>query len=697
MQRQLAADQAGQLDATEARRPEYLKRTKRPLTDVDLDEFDDMDPSLELGGSNAGVTDSPVKGRRIALFQETSEESFEQSLLAGGYARYGDLPAYTDPQTPQNNKGKGVMSQRAMDWLQHPTPDRSSASTQQQVNGTDDQHHSEQLGWVPSEREMRKRRRLAAFDQQSSSTRAPSTKGKLVAVEIEGKGRVLMDKLLDEQRPTSPVADASPVTGRRRGTVTAGARKKKGRTVAMSPVKRGAGKGADENELEGEDALRPNWLDTEFPWSTRARERNEWTQREHAEKMKWIERFLDRDSDDSEEEDQALEIPVLDDEAEDRTHEEIPYPSSQPRPGRGKMVPLTANPDAHPQDPPEKVLIPSDPADARAVLWSKRRVRALAYRRRHEPDSDDDMVLDQDQVVRCICNGQGEGYVVQCDDCGVWYHFACIGIRDGSELGRREDLWFCKNCLDSEILEEEPSSEPTFVPTDDQPSHRKQRDPFMYSGSGPSPAVPWSSSTSFSIPKTPVRGRDPRQLSSSSSWDASSSSRAGPTTPSSSGLGRTSHLSPAIFDASGTMPVTPTRSTRLHEPFTTPKMTTASAYWGNRPFQTPSRPAKRSGGPLPFQFDDSAGPTPHRTALAYAYDDTPIRRSKPVMGERDEVLALPSSSRTLPRHMLDSPLGSKSRVLHHPLGMPESPTAGRSSSSGRRARGGAGRGFPKTP
>ena len=74
---------------TENRRPEYLRRTKRSLLDsdptvdaaLDLEERESVLPGV-------GITVSPMKGRRLKLFQETSEESFEESLMAGGYERY---------------------------------------------------------------------------------------------------------------------------------------------------------------------------------------------------------------------------------------------------------------------------------------------------------------------------------------------------------------------------------------------------------------------------------------------------------------------------------------------------------------------------------------------------------------------------------------------------------------------------------
>jgi hypothetical protein len=76
-----------QIKDVEARRPDYLKRAKR--------SFDEAEPPSFMADDNkfgsVGITDSPNKGRRIKLFQETSEESFEESLMAGGYGRYVSL------------------------------------------------------------------------------------------------------------------------------------------------------------------------------------------------------------------------------------------------------------------------------------------------------------------------------------------------------------------------------------------------------------------------------------------------------------------------------------------------------------------------------------------------------------------------------------------------------------------------------
>lgn len=74
----------------EARRPDYFKRAKRSAPDSEFSapHDDGSAGSLLQPSANVGVTDSPIKGRRLTLFQETSDESFEESLMAGGYGRY---------------------------------------------------------------------------------------------------------------------------------------------------------------------------------------------------------------------------------------------------------------------------------------------------------------------------------------------------------------------------------------------------------------------------------------------------------------------------------------------------------------------------------------------------------------------------------------------------------------------------------
>ncbi|KAL4254510.1 hypothetical protein ABKN59_003237 [Abortiporus biennis] len=630
---QMAADQAAKQLEAESRRPEYLKRNKRPIAefDLDMDGFDSIDKDMDVP-ANLGVLESPVKGRRITLFQETSEESFEQSLLAGGYPRYGDTPAYaSDLQLPQI-RGKEGLSQQAIEWLHHATPG--------QPNPTVRKSQEPEPDWVPSEKEIKKRKRLAAFEDRVNTERP-----KLFPVEIKGRGRILLDQPVEEIPSLNETPNSKKRGNRRRKGIRGGAAagtnvRRRGQAVELPPV-------------QEDQPAKPNWLDSEFPWSVRCQERAASSRLEHEERMKWIERFLDRDSDEEEdEEDQSLGLPAV---------EELDPPLFKR--GRGKMVPLKADPDAKPKDYAGRVLVPSDPADARAALLSKRSVRALAFRHQQEKlqrSNVDDEILD----VVCICNGRDDGReLVQCDECHTWYHLECIGIRSISDLGREEDPWYCHNCLEPEPTPEL-SSEPTLVPTDDEPIRRQNRGTDTLFLSGPlqqSPlGVPWGTPR---IPKTPVRTRTYTEgISTRSSFGESSSSQIGPTTPNSSARGvRRVYGTPTIFDNINSDDFdptsTPSRGIRMTNAFATPRTTNL---WSTRDglVQTPTHQRsgglwKHSGGAIPFMFDESGGGLARGSASVpyrplYSLEDTPVRRSKP----RDERAPNTAPSRRYQIHLL---------------------------------------------
>ena len=82
----MRAEALNRIQEAEIRRPDYLKRAKRTFAETEPVDFGN-DPGDERWPS-IGVMDSPQKGRRLKLFQETSDESFEESLMAGGYGRY---------------------------------------------------------------------------------------------------------------------------------------------------------------------------------------------------------------------------------------------------------------------------------------------------------------------------------------------------------------------------------------------------------------------------------------------------------------------------------------------------------------------------------------------------------------------------------------------------------------------------------
>ncbi|EKM60389.1 uncharacterized protein PHACADRAFT_246274 [Phanerochaete carnosa HHB-10118-sp] len=605
---QMAADQAARMQETESRRPEYLRRAKRRLSDPDVDSL--PTGNQENAAPSLGVVDSPAKGRRITLFQETSEESFEQSLLAGGYPSYGHMPSYAEPSTPPAN-GKASLSQRAMDWIQQSTPGYR-APTPNKTHDTEQQ---------PSEEDVRKRRRLEAFRDSNRSK-------PLFPVYVEGRGRVLLDR-----PPEDPSLYETPTKKRSR-------RKKGGATDSPSRKK------AQYIEPVGEPIApaRPNWLDQMFPWSIRAQERAEISRKEEEEKLKRIERYLERESDEDEEEDQSLGLPATD-------VEEPPV-----RRGRGKWVPLPVNPSEPSRTPTKRDYYPSDPADARAALLSKRSVRALAFRRKQEQDQD---------AVCPVCVGRVDGQeLVQCDDCHRWFHGECIGVNDLAQLGKEEDPWYCRECLGFPLPG---SSSPVYVPTDDRPLTGPRHDPLFFQGAGVQESPPGISWNTPRIPKTPVRGlRDLTQhMSSRSSWDDSSD--VGPLTPSTAAKSVRAHREPSAFDPSEEPfdpTATPSRGMRFSGPFSTPK---AAHIWPHRTtaaFQTPSY--------------SSTGRRRHGSALLYPpqfsgeYDDSPVRHA-PL---RETI--------RIPKNAAESPLASRSTSFPR-IERPTSPLA-RMSGGGGRAR-----------
>jgi hypothetical protein len=383
---------------------------------------------------------------------------------------------------------------------------------------------------------------------------------------------------------------------------------------------------------------KPNWPDAEFPWRLRTEERLELAKAEEEERMRWIERFLDRDSDD--EGDVESNSQYQHDEPPSASHFDPVYekgPDTSYPMGRGKMVPLLAYPNSTPKLF-KRITFPSDPADARAALMSKRSVRALSYRqqkRQRELDDEDDETV-------CICNGKDDGReLVQCDACQTWYHLQCIGIRNIAELGREEDPWFCRRCVarspsPTRGPESLNTSEPTFVPTDNEPNVFRALDAsFFPPGLQDSPN--W---VSLRAPRTPTRVGTFSDFSHS--W--SDSSRPGPSTPQQSSSTVRIYSSPLDghsrnYDESPFDPTsTPSRGIKFHAPFT-PKNNS----WLPRTslFQTPSKPAGRGpshmsigqSGSYQAILDDhtpigNVSSTHDHFGRPISYDDSPIRRSK---------------------------------------------------------------------
>ena len=598
----LANSHPSKSEETELHRPYYVERIQRtpsPLANSSLlgDPFSHVPISL-------GVTETPARGRRLKLFQETSEESFEESLMINGYAHWSGV------------SHNGQLSQTTLDWLRHPTSTTSSP------------HWSYPLTAPPlpsptdaprTENETRKRKRLESFIASTPCT------SKLRIVDVEGRGRILLNAE-GEATPHETHNGGNSVRQKR----PIGKRKPKGSgNGKASPLKRGIAR--PHTTLVDSRSFGPNWLDAEFPWSLKADQlvRAHWEAQ--AEKMRWIEKFLDRDSDSGSEGEE-----IMPSSAWGELYQHPPMPC---RRGRGKMVPIKAIDRRR----TGTMVFPSDPADARAALLSRRAVRTLTLRRashaRHSnlPSEGSGSGEDGDS---CVCEGKTKDRgLVQCDDCERWYHLRCIGITDVGELGGPNDPWYCPSCMKDTrrtVTPEPtiPSSEPTIVPTDDDCPGSSPKDPLFFVGdSERSPFPAWRPRAR---PSTPPRGSASFEPLSGSSLTPYSN-KGDPSTPhnSSSGLARiyeTPNLSVDLGGGESTFDLTTTPSRGMKFSTFTPKSIGPWSYNSRTNttgvgFHTPSRKHTGSVNRTIGRVDSVTGIAP-RPAL----QDSPTRRKEGAIG-----------------------------------------------------------------
>lgn len=440
---------------------------------------------------------------------------------------------------------------------------------------------------------------------------------KLHPVELEGRGRVLLDLPREEE-----VAPEPTPTKKRGGN----RRKKKGSELTAKEKKALAVAAASEEFLE-----RPNWPDAEFPWRVRTEEREELARVEEEEKMRVIERFLDRNSDDEDSEDSRHGGEGSS--PEWGFYEDDPDRPASLRRGRGKTVLMPANTIGMKRGPGgrQNAFFQADPADARSALLLKKSVRTLSYRRQRRRRATEE---DSDEEAVCICNGKDDGReLVQCDGCHTWYHLQCIGIRNIAELGKEEDPWFCENCMTRSrgFSTEDLSSEPIFVPTEEPRASQSYDAPFFQ--------PPQDSPMTWEprLLRTPPRsvGKDNvSSVASAPSWVGSSEH--GPSTPQYPSQGvrvYVENMSGYGVDESPFDPTsTPSRGIRFGAPFITPKENLWTTRGPGLP-RTPPRasergsPGKVFGGPgsLTSVLDDGGG---YAAYGRISYDESPIRRTK---------------------------------------------------------------------
>lgn len=114
---QLMENHLASTQEAESRRPDYFQRMRRLAHSSNagaggaslISDLGGQDGSLLWSSANVGVIDSPIKGKRIALFQETSEESFEESLMAGGYGRYVSRSCSLESNATRLNRMPSLM------------------------------------------------------------------------------------------------------------------------------------------------------------------------------------------------------------------------------------------------------------------------------------------------------------------------------------------------------------------------------------------------------------------------------------------------------------------------------------------------------------------------------------------------------------------------------------------------------------
>ncbi|KAF7319779.1 PHD-type domain-containing protein [Mycena kentingensis (nom. inval.)] len=545
-------NQMAQQQEAEARRPEYLKRGKRPLSETGPSSTTEEENARRPG---VGITDSPNKGRRITLFQETSDESFEESLMAGGYGRY-----------------------RTADWLGTQSP--SSPATPAPPSASDVVKRVEALQATqpPSEKSKKLRRRLDAFrSDETTNTSTEPRAPKVFPVLVAGMGRMLLDAESEEREKKGPSGGKKPpppaTTPSPKKRQEPSARERRAELMALA--------------ME-EAADKPNWPDTEFPWILRLTERQKLVEEEESHRMKRIEAFLDRDTDDedSDAEKATAEGEELLTAAEWGQVYREQTRSAPARGGRGKMVPLAADvsSDSHSRGARRNVFIPSDPGDARAALLAKRTVRAISFRKDRRQEEEEEAVL-------CICKGKyasDDGDVVQCDQCRTWYHLHCLRIPNVAALGPEDEEWYCKACVvvdrSDSSDEEEEVAQPTFAPTadtTDDPWNVLQTPPRLTTTGSKLAAI--FGEESRDAPVTPKGPTTPLHLRPTRLWSTGGDV---PTTP----LGLTPGFAMFDFgygeDAPFDPTSTPSRGIKFGAAFTTPKTTVSVSPSRKRKTQT---------------------------------------------------------------------------------------------------------------
>ncbi|KAJ7243734.1 hypothetical protein C8J57DRAFT_1725926 [Mycena rebaudengoi] len=207
-------------------------------------------------------------------FQQTSAESFEASLMAGGYGVYKTTEWVRQPQFT----GEFAVPPP----LLAPGPSKPPVFKKPEPVAP------------LTEKQRRKKQRVDKFRNGGSG--APQ---RLVVGEVRGMGRVLVDEAPLNGVYYDIAAGRRPAEERRR--------KKAAADLAMRERER-----RDRDMMLADEGLatHPNWPDDDFPWRLRAETRIRLEREDRALRIRLIEKFFEQDTEDEELED-AVERSIL--------------------------------------------------------------------------------------------------------------------------------------------------------------------------------------------------------------------------------------------------------------------------------------------------------------------------------------------------------------------------------------------------
>ncbi|KAG8905832.1 hypothetical protein FRB99_008134 [Tulasnella sp. 403] len=658
-------------------------------------------------GGSVGITVSPVKGRRLKLLRPATppEAAFPpstQERVSPVLQMWLGTHSHVAPSSSTLASDPSAMSYAIVD-----------SATAPKSNG---QYPPPALHCRTGYPDTKRRKLIAAFEDslldgpEGSSSELvpvesfalPARQSPLKPARVEGLGRMAIHPgHLQEVRVTSLAAPENPTTLHKTmfgldgqedislmsGVETGGAGLRD-LWKNKPPPEEFAGLIPDVEFVDSSplalDTLNqaisdqgPRWPDSRYPWSLNQLDQKRAKQLKKKERLAMLECFFSRDSDSESDNDTGMlpsAVPSEDDAvvagarglwalAQDQPG----YPSGLAKPTpriaerlaslfpiEGASSDLRASLFGATPTP----VAPSDPADARIALASRRDIRASLYfasQRREQ---------EEDGTVSCPCGADDDGRaMVRCDACRTWSHQVCVDIRDETELGEN---WYCPECL------RETSSmrgAPTFVESsagvDNRSLDPRTQQLFGTTGqaedtspvlvpSSPNPTSTWPFTM---MPQTPKAG-DMRTVPTIRS----------PTTPN-TWLDSRFRATPRLFDDPHLTPLpkdaldptnTPSRGTK----YGVAPLPTATPNFPRRPFHdltftTPITTSRwrLSGssailGPPPaadelpaLTLKEAANPpsTPKQHySRTLQYTDTPIQRSKPAFNGLGPAFALDS-------------------------------------------------------